>query len=186
MRNCFMSLSEYAKVDSENNLSLKQLFYTAGGETFSKFTHKHGIWMETGATKQISSLVQQDRTGLPCRGQFIFQLKINICNFFHSYFTESNKSGSNQFPISTQKPHPKLPQEIGTFQKMVQITLFLQTWFLFASQYRFSWTSVIPFNYNFLILSFWQKDNLRGSENFFANIQDYGLKVPSWSRMLNT
>lgn len=55
MRNCFMSLSEYAKVDSENNLSLKQLFYTAGGETFSKFTHKHGIWMEMGATKQISS-----------------------------------------------------------------------------------------------------------------------------------
>lgn len=54
MRNCFMSPTEYAKADSETNPFLKQLCYSAGGEIFRNFTHKHGIRMEMGATKQIS------------------------------------------------------------------------------------------------------------------------------------
>lgn len=59
-----MSPTEYAKADSENNPFLKQLCYSAGGETFSKFTHKHSITMEMGATKQISPF--SCKTGQDC------------------------------------------------------------------------------------------------------------------------
>lgn len=121
MTNCFMSPTEYAKADSENKPFLKQLFHSAGGE-IHKFTHKHGI-KSGNWSNQISPV--SCKTGHNClvEGNLHASWKlIHVTSF--TYFTKNNKSGSNLFPISTQKPHPKLPQETATFQSMVQISCF--------------------------------------------------------------
>lgn len=138
MRNWFMSPTEYVKADSENNPFLKQLFYSPGGETYSKFTHKHCIWMEMGSTKQISPF--SFKTGHLVEGNLHYSWKLT----YVTSFTLISQRVTNLEAIFFQFQHTnhiqncpkKEPLSIEWYKYPVSKNMVL------TSQYRFSWTSI--------------------------------------------